>query len=372
MLAGYAPMIVSLFLFFIIITILVLAHEFGHFIVAKRTGIRVDEFGLGFPPRLYGKKIGETLYSINALPFGGFVKIFGEDAMSELVSESERTRSFMYRPRVVQAAVIVAGVVMNVFVAFAMLSAGFMIGMPLPAENYPGASVSDAKLILTAISPNSPAAAAGLIPGDELISLESGEQKLSDATPDAVRQFISRIGAHPITVFYTEAGEAKKTVVTPASGIVPARVAIGIEMDIVGTVRLGPVRALIEGAKLTWGLTKLVAGAFFGLSMLAVRGHVDVASLSGPVGIISIIGSQAKLGFIYLVTLTAMISINLAVINLVPVPGLDGGRLLFIGIETLMRRSISPRIAAVVNTIGFALLIVLLVFITYHDVAKLL
>ena len=134
----------SILLFIIILAVLILAHEFGHFIVAKKSGIRVDEFGIGFPPKLYGKKFGETEYTINALPLGGFVKIFGENPDEENTNGPDRARSFVHKPKIIQAAVLVAGVFFNLLLAWFLISAGFMIGLPASSESVlPGQTIVD-------------------------------------------------------------------------------------------------------------------------------------------------------------------------------------------------------------------------------------
>src|SRR3989344_165617 len=153
----------SILLFIVILALLILVHECGHFIAAKRAGIRVDEFGLGFPPRLWSKKFGETVYSLNTFPIGGFVKIFGENPNEESMHGKDSARSFVYASKLIQAWVIAAGIIFNILFAWLLFSVGFMVGLPFSAEDERyGARVSGAELVITQVFPKSPAEAAGV------------------------------------------------------------------------------------------------------------------------------------------------------------------------------------------------------------------
>ena len=162
----------SIIIFIVILLVLVVSHEFGHFIVAKKSGIRVDEFSFGFPPKLYGKKIGETTYNLNALPFGGYVKIFGENGDDENISKEDKKRSFTSKPRYIQAGVLFAGVVMNFLVAWLLLSVGFMSGLPSSVGMEPsGTTMKNQALTVTSVLSGSPAELSGLKVGDEFVIL---------------------------------------------------------------------------------------------------------------------------------------------------------------------------------------------------------
>ena len=219
----------TLLIFFVILLVLVLAHEFGHFIVAKKAGIRVDEFAFGFPPKIFGVKRGETTYSLNALPFGGYVKIYGENP--DDVEESDRKRSFIGKPRVIQALVIVAGVIFNILLAWVLLSATLMIGILAPVDGEDGYMVSAPKLMITGVHENAPAARAGLLSGDVIERLSDGRDTLTATTPESVSGFIGPREGRPITLTYLHKGEEKEVTVLPVSGISPSGAAIGIYMD---------------------------------------------------------------------------------------------------------------------------------------------
>ena len=362
----------SVLIFIVIIAILILAHEFGHFIVAKRAGIKVEEFGIGFPPKLWGKKIGETEYTLNLFPIGGFVKIFGETPDDESINGPDAKRSFVNKPKYIQAAVLSAGVFFNILLAWILISAGFMIGLPTPVDATPEGSVlKNVSTVITEVVPKSPAYISGFKTGDKITSLSSGENTVEYPTTKTTQEFISsRLGENIVVGIQRGKQKTDKIAVRPVEGITDTP-AIGIAMDEIGLLRLPPHIALWEGAKLTVSLTE---ATFFGLADFfggLITGSADISDVSGPLGIIRIVGDASQFGFIYLLSLTAIISINLAIINLIPFPALDGGRLFFLLIETIKRSPIKPKIANTLNIIGFVFLLLLMVAITYSDIIKL-
>src|SRR3989344_4787049 len=354
----------SVIIFIIILSVLVVVHELGHFLVAKKFGIRVDEFGLGFPPRakeLFTWK--GTPFTLNWLPFGGFVKIFGESP-EELASPTLPQDSFQYKNRGIQAAVLVAGVVGNFLFAWLLISLGFITGLPASADF--SLQTQDTHTVITTVLPSSPAAAAGLKSGDTVISLSRGVVS-SELTPEALSLFIAR-SPEPVTFVVERGGQISTKIVKPENGIVIDRPAVGISMDVIGIVKLPLHQALWHGLKTTFLLTKLTGQSIGNFIFQALGGRANLSGITGPVGIVGMVGDARELGFTYLLTFTALISINLAVINLLPFPALDGGRLFFVGIEAVTRRSVPPRIFNMVNTAGFALLILLMLLITIQDV----
>ncbi len=379
----------SILIFIIIILVLVVSHEFGHFIVAKLNNIRVDEFSFGFPPKIYGKKIGETTYNLNALPFGGYVKIFGEnideaDLLEVGFLDKEETqeklklaeRSLINKPKYIQALVMVAGVAMNFLVAWLLLSIGFMSGLPSSVGMAPGGAIVNNKyLTVTSIVKSSPAELAGLKIGDKLLALETKEDSTkllsSNLVAENVQIFIKKHKGEQVKIEFIRAKENKELEVTPINNKDGVPV-IGIAMDTIGTLQLPIHKAVLEGLKLTTNLTISTAVGFYKLISQAIIGKGDMSAMTGPVGIVGVVGDAAKFGFIYLLSFTALISVNLAVINLLPFPALDGGRILFLLIEKIKGSRIKPKISNIVNMIGFGLLILLMVVITYHDILKLL
>src|SRR3989338_272142 len=385
----------TLILFLIILGALVFVHELGHFIAAKKAGIRVDEFALGFPPKIIGKRVGETIYNLNLIPFGGYVKIFGDDGedaeqamkqergtdtesqLENGVSESERMevvyddkRSFTSKPRWIQAIVLVSGVLGNIVFAWLLISISFMSGIPSSVEGRYAENVRSPKLMITNVLPDSPADRAGLQSGDVITSIEEGSKRLDTTDSEATSNFIGE-STEKLSISYTRGKEQGAISVVPVAGIVEGKPAIGVGLDTIGVVRFGFFRSFFEGALMTSDLLREVTIGLFGFLKQALLGNADLSAVTGPVGIAGLVGEARVLGVIYLLSFTAFISINLAVLNLVPIPALDGGRLLFLAIEGITRRSIPAKLTRTVNTAGFILLILFMVFITYRDIVKL-
>lgn len=362
----------SVVIFVAVLAVLILSHEFGHFIVAKRAGVCVDEFGLGFPPRLLAWKRGETTYSLNLLPFGGFVKIFGENPDEESLAGTDARRGLGNQPKYVQAAVLAAGVVCNWLLAWLFLSAGFLSGLPVAASDYPTLAPGESRLLITSILPASPADQVGLKPGDEIVALSDTRGETPTLlSPQAVADFVAARADQTLDLTIKRSGSEMKLAVKPAPGLTAGRAAIGVGLDEVVTAKLPPLIALWQGAKLTVNLTLATVLGFGALLADVFAGQAALNSITGPVGLAGLVGDAAALGLAYLLSFTAFISINLAVLNLLPFPALDGGRLLFLLIEKIKGSAIAPRIANALNLTGFILLLVLMVLVTYSDIRRL-
>lgn len=364
----------SIILFLVILALLIISHEFGHFIVAKKSGIRVDEFAIGFPPKLFSWRRGETLYSINLLPFGGYVKIFGEDPDDKSIAGPDSARSITAKSRYVQSAVVLSGVLFNFLLAWFLFSFGFFTGTPATLDGAPAsAKFSDVGLTITQVLPNSPANEAGLKVGDKIINIGTLDKKLEILTPDTAREFIASHGDQKLALEYKEGkGETNVAILMPIKGIVEDKVAIGVSFEMAGTLKLPIIEAIWQGGKHTVNLTVLTAEAIFDLIKKAAVGKADLAALTGPVGIVGLVGTASDFGFAYLISFIALISINLGVLNLIPFPALDGGRFLFIVLEGIIRRPIPYKFLNIVNALGFVFLIGLMIMVTYQDIAKLL
>jgi len=356
----------AILIFIIILSVLIVVHEVGHFTVAKKFGIRIDEFGLGYPPR--AKKLFSwkgTDFTLNWLPFGGFVRIFGEDAPTEVGVPTEvGSDSFVSKNRGIQAAVLVAGVVANFIFAWFLISLGFMVGMPSSAtESFP---IENARTVITSVMPNSPAFNAGFEPGDEIVSATRGDQVVEESALE-VAEFIA-LSLEPINFAIIRDEMGLEIFVTPEMSGTLGKPVIGVSMDELGIATLPPMRAVYQGLRTTTELTILTAQAIWGLLSDAVQGEGSLSGLTGPVGLVGIVGDVSGLGFAYLLSLTALISINLTLINLLPFPALDGGRLLMVFVEAVSRKKIPARVTGSLNMIGFVFLILLMVLVTVQDV----
>lgn len=366
----------SILLFILVLVLLILVHEFGHFIVAKASGIRVDEFGLGFPPKLFGKKFGETEYTLNAIPAGGFVKIYGEDIENDTDSAFSNERSFFRKPKYIQIAVLVAGISFNILFAWMLFSGSALFGIPSEIDENDIEQAEQVKLLVLGTIPGSPAAQAHIPEGAELLSLTAVDASLSGVlTPSQVTDFIAAHGEQEVTGVF-RGGNGEETIIfTPTYGALPEapeRAGAGFTMVLAGEKSYSLPAALWEGARMTGGMLWAITSGLVQFFAQVFTFKADFASVAGPVGIAGLVGDASALGFAYLVTFTAFISLNLAVINLLPFPALDGGRVLFVIIEAIKGSPIKPSIAATANHIGFVLLLLLMVAVTYNDIVKLL
>ncbi len=367
----------NILIFLVILLVLVVVHEFGHFFTAKKFGIRVDEFGFGFPPKLFGRKYGETEYTFNLLPLGGFVKIFGENPEEEQAlygAGPDEDRKFYNKPAWKQAIVLFAGIFANFLLAWILFSIGFMSGLPTSAGSQPAEyKLSDVNLVVVSVSEKSPAQIAGLISGDKIISITSGGNTLSEINGDTVKSFIISHKNKEIEVGYIRGknNNIEFAKVMPVINTAEGKPMIGIAMDQIGIAKLPIFLAFFEGIRLTFSLVKSTALGLYSLINDGLRGRGSLDAVTGPVGIVGIVGNAYQFGFVYLLSFTALISVNLAIINLLPFPALDGGRLFFLLIEKIKGSRINPKIVNTINMLGFGVLILLMLIVTYHDVVKL-
>ncbi len=335
-----------------VLLLLVLVHELGHFVTAKRAGIKVQEFGFGIPPRLFGVRIGETLYSINLLPLGGFVKMLGENAAPG------EPRAFSSKSKTVRAAVLVAGSGMNLLLALVLYSLTPMIGEPVPCETCH-------RVQIVSLQEASPAASAGLQPGDVLVSIAG--QPIASA--EEVRAAIQNAGEQDIGVVVERNGEVVPLHlvprVNPQEGRLMIGVALGPEYE---TVRRPIWQAVPIGVQRTWETLRGYVGA-----LRQIAAHEQAADVGGPVRIAVETRRMAQAGITYLLQAAAFLSVNLAILNLLPFPGLDGGRLAFVAVEALRRgQRVSPQVEGVIHFLGLMLLLTLMLFVTYNDVRRIL
>ena len=366
----------TIFLFILVLVALIVVHEFGHFVVAKLSGMRVDEFGVGYPPRIWAFKKGETEYSFNWIPFGGFVKIFGEDeGSSEMGDSKESDRAFARRPRILQALTLVAGIAMNLFFAYVLISLVLYIGTPRALTSEEALQAPDASVVVASVLPDSPASVAGFKPGDSIVKISNEEEAtFTGYDTNDFTDFIARSESDkPLT--FSVIRDAKEITITasPHAGAIvsePKRPALGVSVATVGTIPVSLMQAPIEGATLTWELTKETGKGLIKFFSSIFMFTANLSEVSGPVGIAGAVGTAYSQGFAQLMTITALISINLALINLLPIPALDGGRLFFVIIESITRRPIKPVVARTVNAVGFGLLLLLMLVITAHDIFK--
>lgn len=364
----------SVILFLAILAVLIFVHELGHFTVAKLSGIKVEEFAIGFPPRIFGWKYGETRYTINLIPFGGFVKIFGENSNKESLEGSESDRSFIRKPRPIQALVLIAGIAFNILFAWILFSGALFLGVPAPADSSKSGLVENTRTTVVEILPESPAEKAGFEVGDKLVSLSSGGKVLRETNADSMRAFIGEHGTESLSFGIVRGREEKLFTLEaiPESGIVEGKQALGFALADIGTLSYPLPKALVEGVRMTYSVTVDTTLGLLSFIGQAILGNADINQVTGPVGIAGMVADASDFGLAYLLSFAAFISINLAIINLLPFPALDGGRLFIVGIEGVIRRNLNYSYVNLANAAGFALLILLMILVTWQDIARLI
>ncbi len=392
----------TIVLFIAVLFFLILVHELGHFVTAKWAKMRVDEFAIGFPPRLFSIKKGETEYSVNLLPIGGYVKIFGENGTDEVdgplvpyegtndepskpnannasSGEHPRTgRAFNSRPRLHQAIVLLAGVFMNILAAWIIFFAVAMIGTPTAVDETDTDldSFLNSKLTVIAVVEGSPAAKAGIPTGAVITNVQTHAdgQVIDKLTPSSFTSIIANSGDSEVKISYSHKGSEQTVNLRPEAGLIesdPDRAIVGLSTSLIEIARANPLEALIIASERTWGSLSAITVGLVSFLASAFTLSANIEEVTGPIGIAGMVGEAAEFGFTSLLIFTAFISLNLAVINLLPIPALDGGRLLFVLAEAIIRRPIDPEWMARVNFIGFALLILLMVAVTYNDILRL-
>jgi len=361
--------IVTIFIFIFILGLLVFIHEVAHFFIARRSGILVEEFCIGFPPRIFSRKKGSTLYSIGLLPLGGFVKIFGEDNQS-----NSEEGSFWSKPISTRAKVIVAGVLANFFLAIFLFSVGHMIGLPVAIVD--GEVPQNAKNIaiqIADITPNSPAEKANIKMGDQVLSIKNpktGKIVLINEIED-IQNFTKHNLGEVLILTIKRGSKILETKIIPRENPPENEGPMGVVLLKTARVPYSFFEAIWEGIKTTFWVVYQTVTVFFEIIKSKIIGISGPAvQFAGPVGITVLVDQMFNLGFIYLLQFVALLSVNLAIINILPFPALDGGRLIFLGLERVKGSPIKIEIENLVNNIGFVLLVILMVVITFQDIKK--
>ena len=366
-------MLLTIIVFILTLGLLIFSHEFGHFISAKKAGIRVEEFGFGFPPRIFGIKKGETLYSLNLIPLGGCVKIYGEERPKKRKIRLKRDKKAFYsRPVWQRAIVIVMGVIMNLFLAVVLLSIVYGIGIPTVIENSSMASrAKNVQVQIIDIAKDSPAEKAGIKIGDTIQELKTQNSNLKVNEVEDIQKFIARYAGEETAVTIKRGKDILEKRITARISPPEGEGPIGVVLAKTGIIKYPWYTAILQGIKSTGQLIMTFLGLFYQLLKTLILKGVLIGELTGPVGIATMTSQMTKLGFVYILQFIAVISINLAIINAIPFPALDGGRLLFLAIEKIKGSPVSAKIEQLVNNMGFALLIILMIVVTFRDIVRL-
>ena len=369
----------TIVLVILILVSLIIFHEFGHFIAAKVSGVRVEEFGVGYPPTALSLgHIGETEYTLNWIPFGGFVRLFGD--------EGERVRgagAFVSANRGKQAFILVAGILMNLIAGWAFFTAGYMMGIPRPITDVAGASATStagAQLFIADVLSGSPADAAGIKPGDEILAISDTSGTAPSLSVSGVQSFVEKRGGQKLSIEYLRGAgtgheATSSTTVIPANAVIPSapnRAAVGMDLVLITNTPLPFTAASMASFSSCYSAFFAVAESVWSIIEHTIFGSLNLQGLVGPVGLVSVVGEAMQAGFGQVLALAGFISINLAVINLLPIPLLDGGRLLVVAIEAATRRRTPRLLIHILNTVGVVAVLLLMVVVTYHDIARLI
>jgi regulator of sigma E protease len=386
----------TLIIFLLVLSVLVIAHEWGHFIVARKSGMKVHEFGLGFPPRLGGiyrdpktkkwkvvwgsgknnlkKTVGgasreeeypSTLYSFNWLPLGGFVRIKGENGESRKDKDS-----FMHHKPWKRAAVLVAGVTMNFIVAAVLLAGGLISGLPADFRGGIDDSaivVEEPAVTIQQVQHDTPAAEAGIKFGDKIVAV-NGKQMTSSV--DLI-EYVKTRAEQPLKLTIDREGQSVDLTVKPIILEGENTPRLGLMLADAGIIRYPWHIAIWKGIAAAWTGLLTIFVSFYLLIKNLIIGQGLLFEVSGPVGIANVVGQSAKLGMHYLINVSAMISLSLAAINILPIPALDGGRLVFVILEKVTGKPVPMKYEQTAHTIGFLLLMLLIIVVTWRDITAL-
>ncbi len=349
---------ITTILFLIVLSVLVFVHELGHFLAAKFFKIRVDEFAIGFPPKIFSFKKGETTYALNALPLGGYVKIHGENP-EDALDPTDR-RNFQNVSWWKQVTVLAMGVIFNVLFAWILLSLSLMIGTSKASvDGIDPAYVSGPqKVLIQEVAKGSPAEMSKLMPGDVIVSIDGQAVSQTSVVQDLVKN-----AKESVLV------EIDRKNATSAHEIVFAgEHMMGVSLAEVAIIKMPVFTALGHGAVGVWNLTAELAHGVMGFFGKLFVGDASWDEVSGPVGIAKHVGDAGREGFTSLIFISVLISISLAIMNILPFPALDGGRIVIAVIEGIIRKRLNPKFVNVINTAGFMLLLLLMLVVTVKDI----
>ncbi len=346
--------------FAIVLGVLIFVHEFGHFLLAKLMGVGVEKFSLGFGPRIVGKKIGMTEYLISAIPLGGYVKMVGESPEKEL-DESLLPLSFLHKSLFKRSLIVLAGPVFNLLLSVAIFFVFFQVsGLPIMKPE------------VGEVQEGMPAHEGGIRPGDRVVSIDGKPVTRWEEMADLIKQSSGR----PLRIEILR--DERTVLVKVVPKLLSSRNLFGeqVEKYVIGitasgavTIRqLNPFQSAVQGVLQTWQIAKLTVLAIGKI----IAGTISAKTLGGPIMIAQLAGQQAEAGIINLIFFIALLSVNLGIINLLPIPVLDGGHLLFFLIEAVSRRPLNLKTREVAQQVGIFVLILLMIFVFYNDIARIL
>jgi len=358
-----------------VFALIIFVHELGHFIMAKRSGVRVDDFAFGFPPRLWSTKKGDTRYSINLIPLGGYVKIYGDDG-----SDPDNPKSYAGKPAHTKIMILLAGVFLNFMLAWFILFGGYLFGMQpiIPGMDSHKGVVNNMKIIVSSIEKGSPAEKEGIQEGDIIKSIdgkefkntiglisyiqnEANKDKSKDVTLNAVIERDGKTIEKKVTTYKTKQKAGNKKIEVNRIGVV-------LEAD--GKISAPFFTSLTASFSETVKIMYLTVLGVLDLFTKLITSFQVSENVAGPVGLIVITSSFAQMGLPALLQFTAILSVAVGVFNILPIPGLDGGHTLIVLIETAFRKKFSTKTKNIIQFAGFGALILLMAVVTFKDIFR--
>jgi regulator of sigma E protease len=350
--------ILILVIAFLSLIALMIIHEFGHFIIAKKFGVRVEEFGIGYPPRIFGKKIGETIYSINLLPLGAFVRIYGEEGGVDDYRSFTKLRIWQ------RVLVVIGGVAAFWLAAIIIFSVVFAIGTDLPVSDNDVQGLTNPQVKVVAVSSNSPASLAGLKIGDTLLQIESMKlNKVAD-----FQNFTKAHAGEQLDLKVMRGSSQFDVLLSPRINPPAGQGAVGVGLERMATLikKISWYLSPIQGAVYTWQTTvNALKGLYLTFAnLISGKGAPQGAEFAGPLGITVFLANAASYGAGFFLYFIGIISVFIAIFNLFPIPALDGGKLVFLLIEKIKGRPVSVKVEQSITVVFFVILIALSIFIT--------
>ncbi|MFH0987802.1 MAG: RIP metalloprotease RseP [Parcubacteria group bacterium] len=374
-------MLLTIILFLLLLSLLVFVHELGHFYFARKFGVKVDEFGFGIPPRIFGLQFFQkiklkwgnsptnpedkkTLYSLNWIPLGGFVKLKGEEGDFRDEQDSFASKKIWQR-----MIILSAGVVMNAILCAVCLAIAFMIGAPQVVDSTAtNGIVKDAKIQIVSVLPDSIAEKAGLKMGDAFLTLDN----IKITTIEQLQNYLAQKENKDVAVGVDRYGERLTVNVQPKILAETNKPGIGVALAQTGIVSYPWYKSIWFGIVAAGNMFIQIIVAFYNIIKNAILGNSLGVDVAGPVGIAVLTGQMARMGFVYLLQFAALLSMNLAIINFLPFPALDGGRFWFLIVEKIRRKPVKQSVEQLVHTIGFMALLALALLITGRDIWKMI